>query len=125
MAGLDHRGSEQRHNLSDRYADSTIRIRPCQPILHGTLREQLVGLAKQETIRVAMDNLDYSWQRAYMAAVREAYGSLMRILIHEALAAIELRRLNLIEIDGEEDRALRDAERALETLKAELSDGEA
>jgi hypothetical protein len=84
-----------------------------------------VGLAKQETIRVAMDNLDYSWQRAYMAAVREAYGSLMRIRIHEALAAIELRRLNLIEIDGEEDRALRDAERALETLKAELSDGEA
>jgi hypothetical protein len=49
MAGLVHRGSEQHHNLCDRYADSAIRIRPCQRFLHGTLREQLVGLAKQET----------------------------------------------------------------------------
>jgi hypothetical protein len=72
-----------------------------------------------------MDNLDYSWQRAYMAAVREAYGSVMRLRIHEALAAIEQRRLNPIEIDGEEDHALRDAERVLETLKAELLDGAA
>jgi hypothetical protein len=72
-----------------------------------------------------MDNLDYPWQRVYMAAVREAYGSLMRLRIHEALAAIEQRRLNPIDIDGEEDRALRDAETALETLEAELLGGSA
>jgi hypothetical protein len=60
-----------------------------------------------------MDNLDFPWQRAYVAAVREAYGSLMHLRIQEALAAIEQRRLNPLEIDGEEDQALRDAERVL------------
>jgi hypothetical protein len=72
-----------------------------------------------------MDNLDFPWRRAYVAAVREPYGSLMRIRIHEALAAMQQRRLNPIDIDGEEDRALRDAETALETLKAELLGGSA
>jgi hypothetical protein len=72
-----------------------------------------------------MDDLDYPRQRVYVTAVREPYGRMMHLRIHEALAAIEQRRLNLIEIDGEEDRALRDAERVLETLKAELMDGAA
>jgi hypothetical protein len=74
---------------------------------------------------VKMDNLDYPWQRVYVAAVREAYGSRMRLRLCEALAAIEQRRLNPLEIDGEEDQALKDAERVLETLKAELLDGAA
>jgi hypothetical protein len=65
-----------------------------------------------------MDNLDCLWQRVYVAAVREAYGSRMLLRICEALAAIEQRRLNPLDNDGEE--ALSDAERVLETLKAEL-----
>jgi hypothetical protein len=55
----------------------------------------------------------------------EAYGTRMHLRINQARAAIEQRRLNPLEINGEEDQALRDAERVLETLKAELLDGAA
>jgi hypothetical protein len=63
-----------------------------------------------------MDAL-YPWQVAYLAAVCETDDSLMDGRILEARAALEQRLLSPIE--GEEYRALENAERALEVLKAE------
>jgi hypothetical protein len=64
-----------------------------------------------------MDQTNYLWQAAYMAAVYETDYSLMDGRILEARAAIEQRLLSPIE--GEECRALVDAEEALEVLRAE------
>ena len=64
----------------------------------------------------------YTWQAAYRAAILETDNAAMSLRIYEALAAIEQRRLSYLEIDGEEDRALEDAERSLRALKAERLD---
>jgi hypothetical protein len=64
----------------------------------------------------------YTWQAAYRAAILETDNAAMSLRIYEALAAIEQRRLSYLEIDGEEDRALEDAERGLLALKAERLD---
>jgi hypothetical protein len=63
-----------------------------------------------------MDAL-YPWQVAYLAAVCEIDDSLMDGRILEARAALEQRLLSPIE--GEEYRAIENAERALEVLRAE------
>jgi hypothetical protein len=67
-------------------------------------------------------NEKYTWQAAYQAAILETDNAAMSLRIYEALAAIEQRRLSYLEIDGEEDRALENAERGLLTLKAERID---
>ena len=64
-----------------------------------------------------MDQPNYLWQAAYMAAVYETDDSLMDGRILEARAALEQRLLSPIE--GEEYRAIENAERALEVLRAE------
>jgi hypothetical protein len=63
-----------------------------------------------------MDGI-YSWQAAYLAAVCETDDSLMDGRILEARAALEQRLLSPIE--GEEYRAIVNAEKALEELRAE------
>jgi len=63
-----------------------------------------------------MDAL-YPWQVAYLAVVCETDDSLMDGRILEARAALEQRLLSPIE--GEEYRAIENAERALEVLRAE------
>ena len=63
-----------------------------------------------------MDGI-YSWQAAYLAAVCETDDSLMDGRILEARAALEQRLLSPIE--GEEYRAIENAEKALEALRAE------
>ena len=60
---------------------------------------------------------NYLWQAAYMAAVYETDDSLMDGRILEARAALEQRLLSPIE--GEEYRAIENAEKALEVLRAE------
>jgi hypothetical protein len=67
-------------------------------------------------------NEKYSWQTEYQAALLETDKAAMSLRIYEALAAIEQRRLSYLEIDGEEDRALEEAERGLLALKAERID---
>jgi hypothetical protein len=64
-----------------------------------------------------MDQTNYLWQAAYLAAVCETDDSLMDGRILEARAALEQRLLSPIE--GEEYRAIENAERALEVLRAE------
>lgn len=64
----------------------------------------------------------YSWQVAYQSAILETDDAAISLRIYEALAAIEQRRLSFLEIGGEEERALEDAERELLTLKAERVD---
>ena len=64
-----------------------------------------------------MDQINYLWQAAYMAAVYETDDSLMDGRILEARAALEQRLLSPIE--GEEYRAIENAEKALEELRAE------
>ena len=64
-----------------------------------------------------MDQTNYLWQAAYMAAVYETDDSLMDGRILEARAALEQRLLSPIE--GEEYRALENAEKAPEVLRAE------
>ncbi len=64
-----------------------------------------------------MDQTNYLWQAAYMAAVYETDDSLMDGRILEARAAIEQRLLSPIE--GEEYRAIENAEKALEVMRAE------
>ena len=64
-----------------------------------------------------MDHTNYLWQAAYMAAVYETDDSLMDGRILEARAALEQRLLSPIE--GEEYRAIVNAETALEVLRAE------
>jgi hypothetical protein len=64
-----------------------------------------------------MDQANYLWQAAYMAAVYETDDSLMEGRILEARAALEQRLLSPVE--GEEYRAIKNAERALEVLRAE------
>ena len=64
-----------------------------------------------------MDQSNYLWQAAYMAAVYETDDSLMDGRILEARAALEQRLLSPIE--AEECRAIQNAERALEALRAE------
>ena len=63
-----------------------------------------------------MDAL-YPWQAAYLAAVCETDDSLMDGRILEARAALEQRLLSPIE--GEEYRAIENAEKALEVLRVE------
>jgi hypothetical protein len=65
-----------------------------------------------------MDQTNYLWQAAYMAAVYETDDSLMDGRILEARAALEQRLLSPVE--GEEYRAVENAEKALEVLRAEL-----
>jgi hypothetical protein len=64
-----------------------------------------------------MDQANYLWHAAYMAAVCETDDSLMDGRILEARAALEQRLLSPIE--GEEYRAIENAEKALEVLRAE------
>jgi hypothetical protein len=64
-----------------------------------------------------MDQTNYLWQAAYMAAVYETDDSLMEGRILDARAALEQRLLSPIE--DEEYRAIENAERALEVLRAE------
>ena len=64
-----------------------------------------------------MDQTNYLWQAAYMAVVYETDDSLMDGRILEARAALEQRLLSPIE--GEEYRAIENAEQALEVLRAE------
>ena len=64
-----------------------------------------------------MDQSNYLWQAAYMAAVYETDDSLMDGRILEARAALEQRLLSPIE--GEEYRAIENAEKALEVLRDE------
>ena len=63
-----------------------------------------------------MDGI-YPWQAAYLAAVCETDDSLMDGRILEARAALEQRLLSPIE--GEEYRAIENAENALEVLRTE------
>ena len=64
-----------------------------------------------------MDQTNYLWQAAYIAAVYETDDSLMEGRILEARAALEQRLLSPIE--GEEYRAIENAHKALEILRAE------
>jgi len=64
----------------------------------------------------------YSWQVAYRAAILETDNAAIPLKLYEALAVIEQRRLSDLEPDGDEDRALEDAERGLLALKAERID---
>src|ERR1700691_267203 len=64
-----------------------------------------------------MDQTNYLWQGAYMAAVYETDDSLMDGRILEARAALEQRLLSPVE--DEEYRTIQNAERALEVLRAE------
>jgi hypothetical protein len=68
------------------------------------------------TREVLMDGI-YSWQAAYLAAVCETDDSLMDGRILEARSALEQRLLSPIE--GEEYRAVKNAEKALEELRSE------
>jgi hypothetical protein len=63
-----------------------------------------------------MDGI-YPWQAAYLAAACETDDSLMDGRILEARSALEQRLLSPVE--GEEYRAIKNAERALEVLRAE------
>jgi hypothetical protein len=63
-----------------------------------------------------MDGI-YPWQAAYLAAVCETDDSLMDGRILEARAALERQLLSPIE--GEEYRAIENAEKALEVLRTE------
>lgn len=65
-----------------------------------------------------MDAL-HPWQVAYLAAVCETDDSLMPARILAALVAIEQRLLGPIEPDGEEIRAINNAQDGLQGLKAE------
>jgi hypothetical protein len=65
-----------------------------------------------------MDQTNYLWQAAYMAAVYETDYSLMDGRILEARAAIEQRLLSPVE--DEEYRAIQNAEEALEVLRADM-----
>jgi hypothetical protein len=62
------------------------------------------------------------WQDAYQAAILETDCDAVSLRIYEALAAIEQRRLSYREIDGEEDRALENAEKGLLALTGERLD---
>ena len=61
----------------------------------------------------------YSWEAAYLSAVLETDFAAMPLRIYEALAAIEKRQLAYLEIDSDEDCALKKAEQGLRALKAE------
>jgi len=65
-----------------------------------------------------MGETNYLWHATYMAAVCETDDSLMPGRILEAVSAIEQRLLTPAEIDDEEHRALKNAQVALETLRA-------
>jgi hypothetical protein len=66
-----------------------------------------------------MDQTNHLWFPAYWAAVCETDDSLMHGRILEALAALEQRLLSPIAADSEEYGAIRNAGKALETLRAE------
>ena len=61
----------------------------------------------------------YPWQQAYLDAVCETDDSLMTDRIYEAIAAIEQRRLNPVEIGTEEQLELANAEAGIQNLIAE------
>jgi hypothetical protein len=61
----------------------------------------------------------YSWQLAYLAALCETDDSLLMGRILEARAALEQRLLSPIDTEGEEYRAIKNAERGLAMLTGE------
>jgi hypothetical protein len=61
----------------------------------------------------------YAWQEPYIAAVHETDDAKMPGLIYEAAAAIEQRLLSPIESGSDEDRAIQNAQTALQILRAE------
>jgi hypothetical protein len=62
---------------------------------------------------------NYLWYEPYWDAIYETDHSSMDSRILEALAAIEQRLLAPVEFNCDEDRAIKSAERALRTLRAE------
>ena len=64
-----------------------------------------------------MDQTNYLWHAAYIAAVYETDDSLIDGRILEARSALEQRLLSPIE--GEEYRAVENAKKALEVLRSE------
>lgn len=58
----------------------------------------------------------YDWQQPYTAAIWETDNLLMNGRIHEALSAVELRRLSPVEVGSDEDRALTEADTGLQNL---------
>jgi hypothetical protein len=66
-----------------------------------------------------MDQTNYLWHAAYMAAVCETDDALMDGRVLEARAAIEQRLLTPSEIDTEEFKAIQNAQDGLQALKAE------
>ena len=65
----------------------------------------------------------YAWQQPYIAAVCETDDDKMPGHILEAVSAIEQRLLSPVERGSEEERAIQNTQRALETLKAERCNG--
>jgi hypothetical protein len=61
----------------------------------------------------------YSWQLAYFAAVCETDDSLLMGRILEARSAIEQRLLSPIDMEGEEYKGIKNAERGLAILTGE------
>jgi hypothetical protein len=94
---------------------TTVRRRTLRPIIPPEARFAGIG---------AMNYQTYAWQHAYMAPVCETDNGLMMIRIYEALAAIQQRRLSPIEPDGDEDRALKNADAGIKALIAERTDSD-
>ena len=64
----------------------------------------------------------YLWQDDYIAALAETDPAKQRRRVYQAMGAIEQRRLSPLEPGSEEHQAIERAERALQILKASLSE---
>jgi hypothetical protein len=61
----------------------------------------------------------YSWQVDYIAALLETNDSNVAHLIYKAIAAIEQRLLSPVEVGGEEEHSLQQAQKVLLIVKDE------
>jgi hypothetical protein len=66
-----------------------------------------------------MSRPTYLWEEPYLAAIYESDEANMPGRILEATSAIEQRLLSPVEPGSEEESAIRNAQRGLETLRAE------
>jgi hypothetical protein len=64
----------------------------------------------------------YGWQSVYVRAILETDDLLINERIYEAISALEQRRLNPVESNSDEDRALNDAEVGIKALITERAD---
>ncbi len=112
---IEKTANEEREDLCSIL--NTIALPLFSRVRRAYTRRKFASQVKESTMKEL--RAKYSWQQAYFDAICETDNNRLDVLLYEATVAIEQRRLSPLEINSEEERAVRDAERGIVGLKAE------